>query len=210
MTNANNVFVKNINRYLFRKLKINYIYIMTINLTGINSINKNSLTGSISNSKPSYKIDQLKKYILTNYLIPLYSDQWSIIHNNKLLIDETIKQLNFYYKLYKLDEFNLFLELLKIIKILIDKNEILDDLENKRKTYDKNNIINMVYKTTKIRIMPEYEIYNSIIGKPNREKPYDIIIIEDIKNQMIKPNITYDKINKYITDKYMKNADTNI
>jgi hypothetical protein len=210
MTNANNVFVKNINRYLFRKLKINYIYIMTINLTGINSNNKNSLTGSISNSKPSYKIDQLKKYILTNYLIPLYSDQWSIIHNNKLLIDETIKQLNFYYKLYKLDEFNLFLELLKIIKILIDKNEILDDLENKRKTYDKNNIINMVYKTTKIRIMPEYEIYNSIIGKPNREKPYDIIIIEDIKNQMIKPNITYDKINKYITDKYMKNADTNI
>lgn len=51
----------------------------------------------------------------------------------------------------------------------MDKNELIFNLEDKTKrTLNKNNIINMVYKTTKIQILPEYEIYNSILGKPNK------------------------------------------
>jgi len=177
---------------------------MTINLTGINYHNYINLKGD-SNliPKPSYKLKQLKTYIVKNYLIPLYSDQWQIINNNKLLIDETINKINLYIKLYKLEELTLFLELLKIIKILIDKNDLLTDLEDKTKNvYDKNNVINMVYKTTKIRILPEYEIYNSILGKPTKTKPYNDTIINDIKKLMVQPNITYDKINKCICDKF--------
>jgi hypothetical protein len=178
---------------------------MTINLTGINYHNHINLKGDNSNlmSKPCYKINQLKTYIVKNYLIPLYSEQWQIINNNKLLIDETINKINIYCKLYKLEELTLFLELLKIIKILIEKNDLLKDLEDKTKNvYDKNSVINMVYKTTKIRILPEYEIYNSILGKPTKTNPYNDTIINDIKNLMIQPNITYDKIEKYICDKY--------
>ena len=127
----------------------------------------------------------------------------NILNNNKLLIDETIKQINIYYKLYKLDELNMFLELLKILKILVNKNDLLIDLEDKTKRkMDKNNIINMVYRTTKIQILPEYEIYNSIIGKPNKKEPYNENILFDIKNLISKENITYDKIKDYISKKY--------
>jgi hypothetical protein len=84
----------------------------------------------------------LKKYILSNYIIPLYSEQWQIINNNKLLIDETIKQINTYYKMYKLEELTIFLELLKVLKMLVEKNALLNELEDKTKRlYDKNNII---------------------------------------------------------------------
>lgn len=178
---------------------------MPINLTGINNHNKINLTGKTEcNSNNSIKIIHLKKYILANYVIPLYTEQWDILNNNKLLLDETINQINIYYKLYRLEELSLFLELLKVLKILIIKNELITDLENKtKKFYDKNNIINMVYKTTKIRILPEYEIYNAIFGKPNKKTPYDDNIINDIKLLMSKPNITYDKINEYVTKKYI-------
>lgn len=173
---------------------------MPHNLTGMHHYNKTTLTGTCENKvKPSYKINQLKKYILTNYIIPLYSEQWDIINNNKLLIDATIIQINNYYKLYKLEELNLFLELLHILKLLFIKNELLIDLEDKtKKTYNKNNIINMVYKTTRIQLLPEYEIYNSILGKPTNKTPYNVDIINDIKMLLSRPSITYDKINEHI------------
>lgn len=178
---------------------------MTINLTGKNERNEINLAGKTDNkTSPNYKINNLKKYILTNYIIPLYSEQWHIINKNKLLIDETINQINIYYKLYKLDDLAVFLELLKIIKILIDKNEMLDDLNDKSKrAHDKNSIISMVYKTTKIRILPEYEMYNIILGKPNKYAPYNEVIINDIKTLMTRPNITYDAINEYVHKKYV-------
>jgi len=175
---------------------------MPLNLTGINNINELNLTGKNSQivTIPS-KIKILKKHILTNFIIPLYSEQWETLNKNKLLIDENIKQLEKYYKMYKIDDLLSFLELLNILKIVIDKNEIVKDLENKNNTkYDKNNIINMVYRTTKIRLIPEYEIYNYIIGKPNRKlnETYDETIINDIKHLMSQQGITYDKIQEKI------------
>lgn len=182
---------------------------MTINLTGKNERNENNLAGKVNDKSPNYKINNLKKYVLTNYIIPLYSEQWQILNNNKLLIDETIKQINMYYKLYKLDDLVIFLELLKILKILIQKNDIINKLNNNsRNTYDKNSVISMVYKTTKIIILPEYELYNSILGKPTKSTTYNQDIINDIKTMMIRPNITYDSINDYINKKY--NASTNL
>jgi hypothetical protein len=177
---------------------------MTINLTGTNNHNELNLTGKVDLvSSPSLKINNLKKYILANYVIPLYSEQWEVINNNKLLIDQTIRQINDYYKLYKLEELTTFLELLRILKILIEKNNMLNNLEDKSKRmYDKNSIINLVYKTTKIKILPEYELYNSIIGKPTKKNPYDDNIINDIKLLMIKPNITYDVISECLRKKY--------
>ena len=65
---------------------------------------------------------------------------------------------------------------------------------------EKNNIINMVYKTTKIRLIPQYEIYNYIIGKPDRKsnETYDEKVISEIKHLMTQQGITYDKIEEKI------------
>jgi hypothetical protein len=175
---------------------------MTINLTGSTNQNKLNLTGEVFKSN-SCKITQIKKYILTNYLIPLYSEQWQTINNNKMLIDKTMTQILNYYKIYKLDELLIYIELLNILKILFSKNDALIDLESKiTKPYNKNSIINMVYKTTKIQILPEYEIYNSIIGKPSKPFTYNEDIINDIKIMLLNPMITYDKINDYLKEKY--------
>lgn len=177
---------------------------MTIHLTGNNRENKLTLTGELNtNLKSSCKITQLKQYILANYIIPLYSEQWQIINNNKMLIDKTINQAVNYYKTYKLDELSAYIELLNILKILFTKTDMISNLESKiSQSYDKNNIINMVYKTTKIQILPEYELYNSILGKPSKPSTYNETIIKDIKVLLLNPTTTYDKISEFLKNKY--------
>ena len=58
----------------------------------------------------------------------------------------------------------------------------------------------MIYKTTKIRLLPEYEVYDSIFGKPKREKgeSYKSEIIEKIRVLLVRDDITYSKIKDII------------
>jgi hypothetical protein len=65
----------------------------------------------------------------------------------------------------------------------------------------------MIYKTTMIRLLPEYEIYNSILGRPKRElsQKYNEEIIIDIKKMMTSEKITFNKIKEFIKNKYLFN-----
>ncbi len=178
---------------------------MTSCLTGFNGTNQMNLTGKILDTNPfSNKIKTIKTHILTNFILPLYSEQWDILNKNKYLIDQNITQLEKYLKMYKTNDLLSFVELLKILKIVIDKNETLFGLESKKQTMDKNGVINMVYRTTKIRLKPEYEIYHIILGKPDmklKEKYMEEVLI-DIRNLMSKERITFEQIQQYINNKY--------
>jgi CxxC motif-containing protein len=76
-------------------------------------------------------------------------------------------------------------DLLNILEILIGEHIQLEDIERKMYGSSENseNLSQMMYKTTMIRLKPEYEIYDNIIGKPKREKneSYNEIIIKDIQ-----------------------------
>ena len=56
-----------------------------------------------------------------------------------------------------------------------------------------------------IKIKPEYELYNAILGKPLREKneTYKEEIIKDIQKCMIMENISFQKMKEIITNKYL-------
>ena len=62
----------------------------------------------------------------------------------------------------------------------------------------------MIYKTTTIRLVPEYEIYNSIIGRPKRElnQKYNEDIILDIKRLMTNEVVSFNKIKEFIEATY--------
>jgi hypothetical protein len=127
------------------------------------------------------------------------------------LIDTLQKSIIGFYKKYKLDELLIYSELLKVLKILIDKHNLLEETEskiiNKR---DPNQVVNMIYKTTQIRLLPEYEIYNSIIGKPNRKsnESYNESIISDIKQLLTQEKITFSKIQDFLEKKYKNDINT--
>ena len=181
---------------------------MTHNLTGFNKIHKFTLSGKNEGmyNKTSYKIKLLKDNIINTYLVPLFSKQWDILNENVFFIDHYSQQLISFYKTYKLDDLLVYIELLKILKLLLDKHNLLIDAESQQNMKrDPNEVVSMIYKTSMIRLLPEYEIYNSILGRPKREnnESYNENVIIDIKKCITLENTSFQKIKDYIEQKYV-------
>jgi hypothetical protein len=182
---------------------------MTINLSGVIKQNPINLTGkSLDTCKPIIiEIDKLKKRIISDYMIPLYSKQWDILNENVFLMDRYVLRLEALIKTHKTEELSAYINLLKIIKILVEEHNLLVFEEQKHyKQGEANNITSMMIKIPQIKLLPEYEIYNSILGKPNgfKKESYNDLIINDIKLFMTKKDITYQIIKTHIHDNYIK------
>jgi len=174
---------------------INY-YGNEMNLTGKNSYNYN-----VNSTSTNLKIKKLKERILNNYLIPLVSKQWNVLKENIYFIDEIQHKIKYHSDIYKTDELVAYDEMLKVFKVLIEKQKLLEDYDaNINGKRDPNEIMTMVFKTSMIKLLPEYEIYDSIFGKPKRElnEKYDDDVIKKIKELLKEDDITYRKIKDYV------------
>jgi hypothetical protein len=178
---------------------------MSLSLTGKYNLNEvNNLLGKTINSQQiiSLEIQKLKDKILNHYLIPLYTKQWSRLNQNLFLCERIKKKMINYYNTYKSEELKAYIDILKVIEILFDK------FKNAEKEGGSVNIINgkkselasIVYKTSMIKLLPEYEVYDSILGKPKKElkEKYNEIVINDIKKLLLLDDIDYDGIKIYI------------
>ena len=200
-------------QYLFNIINVFCHYLLvTINLM------TNSLNGKTNNrfqlsGKPEKKnnnfilnkIQVLKVKILNDYLIPLYSKQWNILKENMFFIHDIQKKINNFNLNYKLPELAVYLDLLKIMIMFMDNYNFLQFQEENIGKHgtsgnSSNEFMNVFFQTAMIKLLPEYEIYNSILGKPKRElnQIYDQQIIEQIKKMLTQDNITFYKIKEYI------------
>jgi hypothetical protein len=175
----------------------------THSLTGKNHLNINNLKGVYLNETNNIpvKIKKLKERILEDYLLPLFTKKWNTLNENVFFIETLQKNISYYYNIYKIDELNTYHELLKVIKILIDNYQTLENYESQTKTkFNPNQVTSFIFKTAKIQLLPEYEIYDSIIGKPKKElkEKYDIDMICLIKKLIEQENMTYNKIKEHI------------
>jgi len=175
----------------------------THSLTGKNYLNINNLKGFYVNETNNIpvKIKKLKERILEDYLLPLFTKKWNTLNENVFFIETLQKNISYYYNIYKIDELNTYHELLKVIKILIDNYQTLENYESQTKTkFNPNQVTSFIFKTAKIQLLPEYEIYDNIIGKPKKElkEKYDIDMICLIKKLMEQENITYNKIKEHV------------
>jgi hypothetical protein len=180
------------------------------NLSGINFYgNEMNLLGkynynyNYNYTSTNIKIKKLKERIINNYLIPLVSKQWDVLKQNMYFIDELQKKIQYYNDIYKSGELVAYNEMLKVFKVLIEKQKLLENYdETMNGKRDSNEIMTMVFKTSMIKLLPEYEIYDSIFGRPKRElnEKYDDDIINKIKELLKEDDITYRKIKDYVTN----------
>jgi hypothetical protein len=65
-------------------------------------------------------------------------------------------------------------------------------------------VLTLMYKTTMIKLKPEYEIYDNILGKPERSlnQKYNEEIINVIQHLLNIDNINFNKIKEIISQKY--------
>jgi hypothetical protein len=180
----------------------------TSSLTGKNNYNKMTLYGNnIFHNECNIiplEVQHIKIYILNNLIIPLISKQWDLLHENMFFVENSIKKIDYYSKMYKADDLIIYKELLKAIEIILYEHYQLEDLEKKIYT-GTNNLASMIYKTSMIRLKPEYEIYDIILGAPNKNnnEKYNEIIINDIAHMLSLDGINFNKIKVYINATYI-------
>lgn len=180
---------------------------MSFSLSGKNIPNKHNLSGkstSLSAGIP-FEIKKLKLRIINTFILPLLSKQWKKIQDNLFLLDQLQEKLRFYYESYKIEDVKMYQDILSIFEILVQQHIQLEDMETK--LYGKNGsepIIHMIYRTTMIKLKPEYELYDNILGKPKREEnqTYREDIIQDIQKWMTMENTNYERIQKNVLEKY--------
>lgn len=166
----------------------------------------NQLSGrihSLSVSVPS-EIKKLKIRILNLFWLPLMSKKWDLIKPNLFLLDGFKKKIQSYYNSYKLEDLLLYKDVISLLEFFIEQHIQLEDMEKRLYKNPKNQVISMVYRTSMIKLKPEYELYNHILGKPLYEKQeiYREDIIEEIQRCILNENITYDKIHDHIIKRF--------
>ena len=178
----------------------------SLSLTGKSSYTGINLTGK----KMSGQIDvprdikNIKIQIMNNILLPLISKKWKTLRENLICLDSLKKKINSYYDIYKLDDLLIYKEILTSFEAVMDEHIQLEKLEKKLYASNDNTMHTAIYKTTPIRLKPEYEIYDIILGKPNRNnnEKYDIIIINEIEFLLKKNDINFGIIQQYLFNKY--------
>ena len=189
---------------------------MSLSLTGkYNMTEVHNLLGKTNNSQQifSLEIQKLKEKILSSYLIPLYTKQWTKLNQNLFFCERIKKKMNNLYNIYKSEDLKAYLDIIKVIEILYDK---FKNAENEGGNINiingkKSELVSMVYRTSMIKLLPEYEIYDSILGKPRRElkEKYDEEVISTIKRLLLMDEMDYNGIKKYI-EKIYSNLKTSI
>jgi hypothetical protein len=181
------------------------MYSSTSSLTGKNVKNNISLHGTNyynSNNIP-LEVQNIKINIFNNLIIPLLSKKWNVLKENIIFLDNTKKKIDYYYETYNMNDLIIYKDLLHVIELMICEHYQLEDLE--RKMFgNKNELSSMVYKTTMVRLKPEYELYDIILGIPNKNnnEKYNESILNDIANRLSLDDMNFNRMKEYIIIKY--------
>jgi hypothetical protein len=181
--------------------------ITTLSLTGKKSHNKNCLSGKdyMKEQNIPQEIKNIKILILNNLIIPLISKKWNILNENLFCIEKAKRKIDYYYNTFKFDDLIIYKEIIKAFELIICEHQQLEDLEKKLYSGGIKDFSTLIYKTTMIKLKPEYEIYDTILGKPQRNlnQNYNEEIINDIQKLLTIDYINFNKIKEIISHKYL-------
>ena len=183
---------------------------MNLSLTGEQYLNEHTLLGRsvYYNKNNVQEIKKIKTKIMNQYLIPLFKKQWSKIYENLVFLEPIKRKLAKYKNLYNTDDLQLYNNLIQLLELVAEKNKLMEEKERNDISSSNNNrkeqLISMVFKMTPIRLLPEYELYNTILGKPKRElkQTYDMEKINTIKRLLLIEDMDFDKMKSILEEVY--------
>jgi hypothetical protein len=192
---------------------------MVLSLSGKDIINKWNLSGKTNQylTNIPLEIKKLKIKIMDTLVLPLFSKQWKVMKENVFMLDNFKEKIDYYYNTFKIDEILLYRDIINLCEVFINQYDKLEDIQTSSLSTDSSNnnsnsnsnknaqSISFIYTTTMIKLKPEYELYDSILGKPKKQlkQKYNEDIISDIQKLMILDSITYQKIKTFIEKKYI-------
>jgi len=155
---------------------------------------------------------KIKTQIMSAILFPIISQQWIVVMENRFIIsiikDKIENMYDKYYKMYHstnpnhiiFKDISFYRDVITLAEAIIIEHNDLTDME--RKLYGKRSDVGtLVFRTKMIKLKPEFEVYNLIIGRPEKGTSYNEDTIQYIKQMVGQENITFDKIRKLINEK---------
>lgn len=186
-------------------------YNQCLNLSGDNLLNYNyhSLYGSFVSHYNSNTINKslydFKHNVLSNILMNYYRKNYKQLKNELLFKDKYIQLLNQYIDSNKQEyylELQPYIILLNNLEDMIKQIETIEHYETKYNKYTSNKEVNLSFILPEIKILPEYEIYNIIYGKPSFKlgQEYDSNILSKIKKLLRNPNINFELLKQKLSN----------
>jgi len=189
-------------------------------LSGKSNYHPNNLSGKkrgyIENkyntiTPESLELFKIKTQIMATILFPIISQQWNVVMENRFIISIIKEKLenmyNKYYKMYRnvnpnyviFKDIAFYRDVITLAEAIIVEHNDVTDME--KKLYGKRSDIGtLVFRTKMIKLKPEFEVYNLIIGRPEKGTSYNENTIHYIKQMVGQENITFDKIRKQINE----------
>lgn len=170
-------------------------------LSGKNVANCNNLLGKTDSIKSiPREIKILKIQIISNIILPLISKQWGQLYENMFFLESMKLKLDRYYQMYRMEDLLVYKDIIRAFENVFNEHTQLEELEKKIYSSKTDEFTSIVYKTTMIRLKPEYELYDAIFGKPKREKnqTYNENAIQLIQRLLNQNNITFKKIKEQV------------
>lgn len=183
----------------------------SLHLSGKNLINENNLKGTsnIQVGHSSLQLQNFQRDVVMFFILPLSLKQWSVVKQNLFFIPKFKKRLANLRE--KANDVSLYQDLFSLLELIADEHKQVEDLEVRLNSMlsTRDQFFTMVYKTKRIKLLPEYEIYDSILGKPSREKgqQYRCEIVSLIKLLLERDKVTYDLIKNRVLGEVSNNGD---
>ena len=180
----------------------------SISIKGKQIIFPNNLTGkpfeTYSIKKPlPLPIIKVKKTIIDKFIIPIHSNNWKSVKENLFLLNRVQDRIKKYKNSYNEHDLDLYDYLIDFIKNYFDQHSELEKMEDKFYGINgySSNFATILFKTPSIRLKAEYEIYNLLYGKPNKQEKetYNILYLNKIIELLKVEDITFEEIKKEMT-----------
>lgn len=183
------------------------MYANTLSLSGKRTDTSLHYLGGTSELKTvvPQPVQDVQLLIMDNIIMPLVSSKWKTLEENLFLVDLLNVKIDYYLKIYpNAPSLNLYKNILTIYKNVLNEHIQLIKLEDGMYGACKDNLINIVYKTTMINLKPEYSLYNLILGSPDiaNGEVYNQNILNDILNLLAFDSINFQKIKETIIKKW--------
>ena len=156
---------------------------------------------------------------MATILFPIISQQWTVVMENRFIIsiikEKIEKMYDKYYKMYCIinpnhvifKDIGFYRDVITLAEaIIIEHNDVID---MEKKLYGKRSDVGtLVFRTKMIKLKPEFEVYNLIIGRPKKGTSYNENTIQYIKQMVGQENITFDKIRKQLNEQILGKMDS--
>ena len=162
--------------------------------------------GSNAHATENPNISKLKALIMTLYIIPMIGKNWQVVTQNLPFLDGIYSQIDNLTRVYSDTSLVLYTNILKILEQMVQLNVRLINLEkHEADEYGEyRQVSHLSYDTVLMRLRPEYELYNLIIGRPDfsKKETYRTEVIADIVILLNNQYTSYDSIKTTILSKY--------